>query len=76
LRCRANGSNTVNGQTKAIRVHGTANSPMRLDMADAIGGITLDVTGTITITLEYRAGSAGTVTARNATLAAMIYRTA
>lgn len=76
LRLRADGTNTVNGTTKSIRVHNTANTNMAVHAADAIGGVTRDSTGSITVTLDYRAGTAGTVSARNAWVAFYAYRTA
>lgn len=76
LRLRSDGSNTVNGTTKSIRVHNTANTNMAVHASDAMGGVTRTSTGIITVTLEYRAGNAGTVSARNAWVGFYAYRTA
>jgi len=76
IRARANTGSETSGQIKAVKVHDTANTEMCVNMSDAITGIVRASTGVIDIDLQYRANTAGTVSARNAFVSAILYRTA
>lgn len=76
FRLRADGSNTVNGNDKDIKCGVAANGEVTIAMADTLAGVTRVGTGSITITLEYRAATAGTVSARNPAISVILWRTA
>jgi hypothetical protein len=69
------GSNTVTGSVKIMSIAPVANAEMRLNIANDLTGITVAEGGTITGNGEYRCSTAGTVSARNGSVNAILVRT-
>ena len=64
------------GTNKTLKVHDTANTEMRLGLADEITGITRGGAGVLNVDLTYKPSTAGTLSCRNAELTVLIMRTA
>lgn len=77
VRLRADGSNTVNGTIKALKIATAAATDGTIAMFDVLTGITRVGTGSIQLTLEYRVASpAGTITTRAPAVSVILWRTA
>lgn len=64
------------GTNKSIKVHDTANTEMRIGLADEITGVVRGVSGVLNVDITYKCSTAGTLSCRNAELIAIIMRTA